>query len=322
MKSYNDELHRAFTEIGDLMSLLDEDPFRIRAYYEAARRIKEWYKPITKRDTDKRKLMEIPRVGEAIAEKVIQYLKTGKIDYLEKLRQQIPKPVRNMLLIPHLGPHRVRDLYLNLNIRSAKDLLKAAKSGKIAELRGFGEKLVRQILEALQKGQEKKHRHPRAKVEPIAKRLIKILKSIPGVTRAEAAGSFRRRASNVGDLDLLVVGPVSAASKAFKAIQKTFPQITLLGSGETKVAFVLRRGGPQNLQVDIRFVPPESYGAALLYFTGSKEYNVMMRRVAIAKGYLLNEYGLFRDGEYVAGRTEEEVYKKLGLPYKNPVDRR
>ncbi len=319
MKSYNEDLYLAFTEIADLMSILDENSFRIRAYYEAARRIKEYHEPITKRDTDKCKLMDIPRVGQAIAEKIIQYLKTGKIDYLETLRRQIQKPVRDMLKIPHLGPRRVRDLYLNLNIKSAKNLLQAAKTGRITELRGFGEKLTKQIVDALTTGQEKKTRHSRAKITPIAKQLIKILTNIRGVKRAEPAGSFRRNARDLGDLDILVVGSAHAAFKAEAEIKRAFPNLTMLASGETKVAFVIF---PENLQVDIRFVPPESYGAALLYFTGSKEYNVMMRKVAISKGYLLNEYGLFKNGEYIAGRTEQEVCDKLKLPYKKPVDRK
>lgn len=318
MKIYNEELYLAFNEIADLMSILSEDPFRIRAYREAARRIKEYYKPITKKDADKKKLKQIPRVGDAIAEKSIEYIKTGNIDYLERLRRQIPKAVRDMLKIPHLGPIRVRDLYLNLGVKSAKDLVKAAKNGKIAELRGFGDKLVGQILEALETGQAKKLRHARAQVEPIVKKLVTMLKKIKGVAKVEVAGSYRRSAKDVGDLDILVVGSSQIAARTAEAIKKAFPGLTLLGSGETKVAFVIF---PQNLQVDIRFVPPESYGAALLYFTGSKDYNVMMRKVAINQGYLLNEYGLFCEGEYVAGKTEEEVYKKLGLPYKNPKKR-
>lgn len=318
MKSYNEDFYHLFNEIADLMSLLNENSFKIRAYREAARRLKQDFRPITKKDANKETLKQIPGIGDALAEKMIQYMKEGKIKYLEKLRKQIPKPVRELLNIPHLGPNRVRDLYINLGVKSKADLKKYAKSGKISELPGFGEKLVGQILGALEKGQEKKKRHERKEVTPIAKKLVDILKKTKGIKTAEVAGSYRRKSPTVGDLDILVSGkPV--ADKAEKSIFKAFPDAISLASGETKIAFVIF---PQNLQVDIRFVPEESYGAALLYFTGSKDYNVMMRKVAIDKGCLLNEYGVFENGEYIAGRTEEEVCKKLGLPLLPPEKRK
>lgn len=317
MKNYNEELYNQFNEIADLMSLIDENTFKIRAYREAARRLKQEFKPLTKKDTDKTQLMKIPGIGEAIGTKIIQYIKEGKIDYLEKLRKQIPKPVRDMLQIPHLGPKRVRELYINLGVKSKEDLKKNAENGKISELPGFGKKLVNQILEAMKTGQEKKKRHDRKEVKPIADKIVEILKNIKGVKRVEIAGSYRRNSPTVGDIDILVSGkPVEKIAE--KKISENFPNITSLGSGETKFSFVTF---PENLQVDIRFVSEESYGAALLYFTGSKDFNVMMRKVAIQKEYLLNEYGLFHNGEMIAGKTEEEVFDKLGLPHTKPEKR-
>jgi len=237
---------------------------------------------------------------------------------LEKLHRQIPEAVREMLGIPHLGPKRVRQLFIDLGIKSKEELLKQAKSGAIADLPGFGDKLVQSILEALESGQEKKRRHDRKSIEPIAKKLIKILKSTKGVSGVEIAGSYRRKSETVGDLDILVLGE-KAAPLAEKNLLKAFENTTILANGETKISFMIF---PENLQVDIRFVPPDSYGAALLYFTGSKDFNVMMRKVAIGKGYLLNEYGLFKDGEYIAGKTEEEVFEKLGLPVTPPNKRK
>ena len=318
MKSYNNDFYNLFNEIADLMSLLDENSFKIRAYREAAMRIKQDFRPITIKDADKKILKEIPRVGDAIAEKMIQYMKEGKIDYLEKLRKQIPKPVRDLLKIPHLGPKRVRDLYINLGIKSKADLKKHAESGKIAELPGFGDKLINSIIEGLKTGQGKKKRHLKKEVKPIADKLVSILKKIRGVKKVEVGGSYRRKSPTVGDLDLLVCG-ASVAEKAEKSISEAFPKISMLASGDTKIAFMIF---PDNLQVDIRFVPEESYGAALLYFTGSKDYNVMMRKKAIEKGYLLNEYGLFENGEYIAGKTEKEVCEKLGLPVLVPEKRK
>jgi len=319
MKSYNDDLYKLFNEIADLMSLLDENPFKIIAYRTAARRIKETWEPITKKNASKEKFMEIPRIGKALAEKMMQYVTKGKIDYLEKLRKQIPKPVRDLLQIPHLGPKRVRDLFINLGIKSKKDLVKAARGGKIAGLPGFGPKLVEGILTGIKTGQEKKKRHLRSEVAPIAKKLTAVLKKIKGVTHVDVGGSYRRGSPTVGDLDLLVVGPKNAIVAAEKQITKLFQTLSILARGETKFAFVIF---PQNLQVDIRFVPEESYGAALLYFTGSKEHNVMMRSRAIELGYLLNEYGLFKQGEYVAGATEKEVFEKLGMKFVPPEKRK
>ncbi len=318
MKSYNDELASAFNEIADLLSILDENVFKIIAYRRVARRLKEEFRPLTKKDAKKEVLRQIPGVGPALAEKMIQFLKEGKIDLLEKLHRQIPKAVRELLEIPHLGPKRVRQLFIDLGIKSKEELVKHAKSGAIASLPGFGERLVQSVLGALETGQEKKRRHDRKAIEPIAKKLIKILKSTKGVTSAEIAGSYRRKNETVGDLDILVLGE-KAAAEAEKNLLKAFRNTTVLANGETKISFMIF---PENLQVDIRFVPPDSYGAALLYFTGSKDFNVMMRKVAIGKGYLLNEYGLFKDGEYIAGKTEEEVFKKLNLPITPPNKRK
>lgn len=319
MKSYNEDFYHLFSEIADLMSILSENSFKIRAYRDAARKLKEDVEPITKKMANKFTLKQIPGIGDALSEKMIQFMEEGKIDYLEKLRREIPEAVRDLLNIPHLGPNRVRDLYINLNIKSKKDLLKKAANGEVGDLKGFGPKLVDQILDAIKTGQEKKKRHDRKDVEKVAAQIIPILKKIKGVKKIEVAGSYRRGSKTVGDLDILTVGMRSSASTAEKKIYKAFPKHTILASGDTKISFVIF---PENLQVDIRFVPEESWGAALLYFTGSVDFNVMMRKVAIEKGYLLNEYGLFDAGEYVAGKTEEEVFKKLDLPVTPPAQRK
>ena len=318
MKSYNNDFYNLFNEIADLMSIQGEGFFRVRAYREAARVIREEAEPITKKNATKDYLISLPRIGNAIADKIIQYIKTGKISYLERLRKEIPKPVRNMLKIPHLGPTRIKNLYINLGIKSKAQLKKAAMDGSISELKGFGDVLLKSIIHALESGQKKKTRHKRSEVKPIANKIVGILKKLKGVKKVEIAGSYRRKLPTVGDIDILVSG-ASVAEKAEKQILKTFPQATQLASGTTKIAFVIF---PENLQVDIRFVPEESYGSALLYFTGSKDYNVMMRKVAIGQGCLLNEYGLFMDGEYIAGKTEDEVCKKLGLPVTKPEKRK
>jgi len=318
MKSYNEDFYRLFNEIADLMSILNENSFKIRAYRAAAMRIKEDIHPITKKDASEANFKKLPGIGDAIAMKMMQYIDTGKIEFLEKLRSDIPKAVRDMLDIPHLGPNRVRGLYINLGITTKKGLLKAAKNGKIAELPGFGDKLVESIVDAISKGQEKKKRHERKDVKPIAKKMMDILTKMKSVKAAEVAGSYRREAKTVGDLDILVTGDLDN-EKTLKTIEKEFGEVSVLGSGETKISFVIF---PNNLQIDIRFLPEESYGAALLYFTGSKDFNVMMRKKAIEMGYLLNEYALFEKGEYVAGKTEEEVFEKLNMKFVEPKNRK
>jgi len=318
MQTYNKDFYRLFNEIADLMAILSENSFKIRAYREAARRIKEELHPIRKNEASAQAFMKLPGIGEAIAGKMMEYIETGKIAFLEKLRKKVPKPVRELLEIPHLGPIRVRDLYIQLSIKNKKDLIKAAKNGEIDKLPGFGEKLVGSILDAIEKGQEKKKRHERSEVEPIAKKLVEILNKMKPVKTAEVAGSFRRQAPTVGDMDILVTGDLDN-EKLLKAVRSAFGEITVLGSGETKISFVIF---PQNLQVDIRFLPVESYGAALLYFTGSKDFNVMMSKKAIEQGYLLNEYALFKDGEYYKGATEREVFEALGMKYVEPAKRK
>lgn len=317
MQTYNEPLENHFNEIADLMSILGENAFKIRAYRDVARKMKEEIDPITKANASKAAFKKIPGVGDALADKMMQYVQQGKIDYLEKLRAQIPEAVRDMLKIPHLGPNRVRDLYINLGIKSKKDLKEKAINGNIANLPGFGEKLVQQILNALESGQQKKKRHEREMIQPIVEKVTAILKGVQGVDQVTVAGSYRRESDTVGDIDILVSGQ-PAAAKAEKAIKEQFEDLKILASGETKVAFVIF---PENLQVDIRFVPEESYGSALLYFTGSKDFNVKMRKVAIEQGCLLNEYGLFKSGEYIAGKTEEEVFKRLNMHYTDPRER-
>ncbi|MBN2087948.1 hypothetical protein JW758_06410 [Candidatus Peregrinibacteria bacterium] len=319
MKTYNKDLYKLFNEIADLMGIMGEGFFRTRAYREGARVIMEEAEPITKKNASEQEFLKLPRIGGALSNKMMEYIKTDKIKFLEELRKEVPKSVRDMLKIPGIGPGRVRKLYFMSGINSKRELIKMAKTGELESLPGFGKKTIDKIILAIETDQQKKKKHKRSEVEPIAKKLINAIKKIKGVKKAEIAGSFRREAKLLGDLDMLVVGPKSVTKKTESVIKKIFPEHTMLASGDTKVSLII---APEKLQIDVRFVPEESYGAALLYFTGSKEHNVMMRRVAIANGYLLNEYGLFKDGEYVAGESEKEIYDKLGIKYIKPKNRK
>ena len=308
-----------FNEIADLLGILGENHFKILAYRRAARNLMENIEPIVKRGASVQQFKAMPGIGNAIAEKMMEYLETKKISYLTDLRKQVPKSVRQLLDIPGLGPGRVRKLFLNLGIQNKSDLMQAAANGDIAELPGFGGKLVDQILIAIEKGQEKKKRHEREGLKTITSKIIKVLKKVKGISKIEVAGSYRRGAKTVGDLDILVCGEAIDGKAIAGALTETFPNHTVLAQGDTKFSFVMF---PRNLQVDVRFVVPESWGAALLYFTGSKDFNVEMRKIAISKGYLLNEYGLFNEGEYIAGETEAEVFKALGMKAIKPENRK
>ena len=319
MNTYNADFYQLFNEIADLLAITGEGNFfQIRAYQEAGRLLKEEADPITKKNASIATFQKLPRIGEALAIKMMQYIETGEIEYLENLRFKVPKTVRELLKIPGIGPKSVGKLYTQAGVKSKKDLIQKAESGELAELEGFGEKSVEKILQAIADHQEKKKRHTRQEADQVISQLVPKLKSIKGVRRVNVAGSYRRGAKTVGDVDILVAGSIS--SKVLQAaILSVFPDLKLLGSGETKISFVLF---PQNLQVDVRLVPLKNYGAALLYFTGSKDFNVNMRRKAIAQGCLLNEYGLMKAGRVVASKTEEEIFKALGMEYVRPDNRK
>lgn len=319
MRTYNKDLYKLFNEIADLMGIMGEGFFRTRAYREGGRVLMEEADPITKENANEKEFLNIHRIGGALAKKMMEYVETGKIEFLEDLRRDVPKSVRDMLQIPGIGPGRVRKLYFISGISSKKDLIKMAKDGELATLPGFGKKTIDKIILAIETDQQKKKKHKMADVEPIANNLIREIKKINGIKKVETAGSYRREKKLLGDLDVLVVGPKSITSKVEKKLLKLFPDHTILASGDTKVSFIIN---PDGLQIDVRFIPEESYGTALLYFTGPKNYNIMMRKMAIMKGYLLNEYGLFMDGEYISGKTEREICKKLELPYLEPQKRK
>jgi len=318
MKSYNDEISEAFNEIADLLGIKGEGFFTVRAYREGARILREEAYPITKKEANVTKLQKLDKIGTALAGKIVEFIKTGKIRHLEKLRKEIPKGVRDMLAIPGLGPGRVGKLYMTAGVTDKKELIKQAKNGALEQLPGFGKRMTEKILDAIATDQQKKKRHGRKEVEKVAKKLIPILKKLKGFRQLEIAGSYRRKFKTVGDMDILITGKVDSKT-AEKTISKHFKNMSILASGETKVSFVIF---PENLQVDIRFLPEESYGAALLYFTGSKDFNVKMRKIAIEMGYLLNEYALFDKGEYLVGKTEREVFEKLNMDFVEPEDRK
>jgi len=312
MPVVNATIAAIFEEIADLLDIQGANPFRIRAYRNAARTIGGL-------GTDVRTLVEqgadlkaLPGIGDDLAAKITEIVQTGKSSFLERLRREVPPAVTELLKIPGLGPKRVRTLYQDLEVQTLEQLLRAGRDGRIRELPGFGEKIETRIVEAAQARLSKARRFKLAVAAQYAEPLVSHLRTARGVGDVVIAGSFRRMRETVGDLDILVTARQS--SKVMERFVGYEEVGKVLSQGDTRGSVVLKSG----LQVDIRVVAPESFGAALHYFTGSKAHNIAIRKLALAKGLKVNEYGVFRGDKRVAGETEESVYASVGLPYIPP----
>jgi DNA polymerase (family 10) len=259
-----------------------------------------------------RPLPKLPGIGADLQAKIHEYATTGRIGALERLKKEVPAGVTDLLKLPGLGPKRVRALYEELHVHTLPQLLRAARDGRIRTLPGFGAKTEQRIAEAIQQRLGQVRRFKLAIAAQYAAALIEHLRRAPGVAEVVAAGSLRRAKETVGDVDLLATASDGAAvCRHFTQ----YPDVAeVLQSGATRASVVLKSG----LQVDLRVVPQESYGAALMYFTGSKAHNIRLRNLALEQGLKLNEYGLFKDRRAIAGASEEEVYAALGLPWIPP----
>jgi len=306
MPVQNAEVAAMFDQAAELLEIKGDNPFRVRAYRRAARTIERLPRSVTALVKAGEDLSELPGIGEDLAGKIAAIVDSGKFDLLERLKRQLPGELGEIATLPGLGPKRVKLLYDKLGVRSLDDLRRAVKSGRLRELRGFGAKTEQNIAAALAKPQTAK-RFKLAVAEAEAEALVAHLQGAKGVERVVVAGSYRRRRDTVGDLDILVTARAGAAPGDRLAAYDNVASV--LAHGPSRTTVVLRSG----IQVDLRAVGEASYGAALMYFTGSKAHNVALRGLANARGWKLNEYGLFDGKERIAGRTEEEVYKKLGL---------
>lgn len=308
----NQELADCFEELADYLEIKGENPFKIRAYRNAARIICDHPTELYREVAEGRDLTVISGIGKEIAAKIVSMAETGQLPALEKIRAEFPPDLPKLLRLPGLGPKRVKVLLDVLKITSLDDLVKAAEQGKVRELAGFGPKLETSLLEAASKQMDTSVRHLRAKMVGHVEDIVQLLKSVPGVQKVEAAGSYRRGKETVGDLDFLVVaqnGP--AVMEIFTGI----PNVDrVLAKGDTKGSILLKNG----VQADLRLVDENSFGAAWHYFTGSKAHNIATRRRAQQMGCKQNEYGIFRDEEYIAGKTEEDVFKALNLAWIPP----
>ncbi len=312
MPMHNAEIADLFDTLADLLEIEDANPFRIRAYRNAALTIRQYARSMQSLIEAGEDLTELPGIGEALAEKIKTIVKTGRLPQLDEVRARTPAALSDLMAIEGLGPKRVKTLYKELNIRSLDDLRRKAKDGKIHELEGFGEKTEASILEHIERYRGKQKRMMLATAEEVAESLSDYLKAVEGVKELAVAGSFRRRKETVGDLDILVT-----AQKGSPVMQRftEFDEVAeVISQGTTRSTVVLRSG----LHVDLRVLPEVSYGAALQYFTGSREHNIEVRRLAVKKGYKINEYGVFDGDRRIAGKSEKEVYATVGLPYIEP----
>jgi DNA polymerase (family 10) len=308
MPVQNAEIVAMFDQTADLLEIKGENQFRVRAYHRAARTIEGLPQSVRNLLSAEKDLTELPGIGKDLAGKIADIVKTGHFKLLEQLKKILPGQLGDMAALPGLGPKRVKLLYDKLKVRTLDDLRRAIKTGRVHELRGFGPTIEKKLAGALEKPMAIK-RFKLAVAEAEAEALVGFLRD---GGRVVVAGSYRRRRDTVGDLDILVTTKQGPAVGAKLTRYENVAEV--LAHGPTRTTVVLRSG----LQVDVRAVPEQSYGAALLYFTGSKAHNIALRSLANERDWKLNEYGLFSGKRRIAGATEEEVYKKLGLTYIPP----
>ncbi len=312
MAVHNADVAAIFEEMADLLEIEGANPFRVRAYRFAARTMRDLPGEVAEMVARGEDLTSLPGIGDDLAGKILEIIRTGTVAALEAQRSKTPATLTELLRIPGLGPKRVQALVRALNLRGLSDLRQAALDGRIRTLPGFGEKTEQHILEALAARTGKESRMQLAAAMPYAEALVAYLGQCPGVGRVVVAGSYRRATETIGDLDILVT---AGTGRAITDRFIRYPEVReVLAHGETKASVRLQN----HLQVDVRVVPDESYGAALLYFTGSKHHNVVLRQLAQERGLKLNEYGVFRGAARVAGETEESVYAAVGLPWIPP----
>ena len=309
----NQEIAKIFSEIANYLEM-EGVQFKPYAYQKAAitlETLEEDVEEIYKRG-GLDALKEIPGVGESIALKIEEYLKTGKIKYYEEFKKKIPVNLEEIIAVEGMGPKRAKVLYEKLGIKNLKDLERAAKAHKIASLFGFGEKTEKNILEGITFLKRSKGRFLLGEILPRVEEIEEKLKSLKEVEKIDVAGSVRRRKETIGDVDFLVIS--KNPGKVMEFFVSLPGIIKIWGKGTTKASVRLKEG----FDMDIRVLPKRSYGAALQYFTGSKEHNIALRKIAIDKGLKLSEYGLFRGPKMIAGETEEGIYEKLGMEWMPP----
>lgn len=309
----NEHIAHVFEEIADLLELEDANPFRIRAYRNAARSVRGAEAQLTAQVRAGKPLPKLPGIGADLTEKIRTISLTGRCPLLELLHGEVPAGQIELLQLPHIGPRRVHQLHRELGVDSLAALQEALRSGRLAHLHGFGPRLLDQLDKALRIRSARERRHLQIDAKAQAEALLNFIHGLEGVEQVRVAGSLRRRRDTVGDLDFVVCtqGNTQQLMNALLA----YPLVAeVMASGATRSSLRLGSG----MQVDVRIVGRESFGSALLYLTGSKAHSIALRRRARTLGCKLNEYGVFRGAEQLAGETEEGTYQALGLPWIAP----
>jgi DNA polymerase (family X) len=305
------EIADIFDRIADSLDILEENRFKIRAYRNASRNLRELTEDV-KDIAERGELSKIPGIGKDLAEKIREYVANGKIKYYEELNEKVPRELVDLLAIQGLGPKMLSKLFKELRVKKLADLEREIYGEEILKLHGMGKKKIEDIKRGIQIFKESKKRVNLGIALPIAEDIVNAVNKIPGAEKAIFAGSLRRMRETIGDIDILT------QSDDGKRVIESFTKMpfvkNVLVSGDTKGSVILRNG----TQVDLRVVGPESYGAALQYFTGSQAHNVKVRTIAVKKGLKINEYGLFHVNKKIAGETEAAVYEQLGLQFIPP----
>ncbi len=310
-------------------ALLEEQgvAFKPAAYRRAAQVVEDLNRDVGE-FKDEKELTALPGIGPAIAGKILEFVQTGRIKKLDELMAEQGGLSPALMAIEDMGPKRARQLQTELGINTVEDLIKAAEAGKLRSLPRMSELMEQKILANAKRVAERTKRFPRQEVKADAELLLNTIADVPGVERAEIAGSYRRGKETVGDIDILVVTPhqspagleagqASEARRVSDAIAALPIVRDVVAHSEKKLSFNFTSG----LRVDVRFVNQDQWGSALLYFTGDKEHNIALRKIAIGKGWKLNEYGLFEGDKVIASKEEKDIYEKLGLPYIEPTNR-
>ncbi|WP_035907051.1 MULTISPECIES: helix-hairpin-helix domain-containing protein [unclassified Lebetimonas] len=308
----NSEIAKILSLTADLLDIKGENPFKVRAYRNAARLVEGTSKDFEKLVKEEFDLTKLPGIGHDLSEYIKEIVITGKFSKLEELKKQIPLGLIDMLSIEGLGPKRIKEIYDAFHITSLEELRKYAQNGELDKLPGFGPKLIEKILKGVKQLKKAGIRFLWADVEEVAEEIRKYLLDFPGVEIVDIAGSYRRRKETVGDLDILVIADdymkVSEYFTKYKRVKEVYSK------GLTRSTVFL----DNSLQIDLRAVTKESYGSALHYFTGSKAHNIAIRKMAIDMGLKVNEYGIYKGTKRIAGKSEEEVYETMGLRYIEP----
>lgn len=307
----NKEVANIFNKVAALLEIKGDNPYRIRAYQKAAQTIEALTADVEEL-AKQGKLEKLPGIGPDLANKIKEILKTGTLPLYEELKKDVPLILLNFLEIPGLGPKKVKVLYEKLGITNIEELERACKAHKIAKLPGFGWKTEENILKGIKLFREKTGRKPLGEILSLAEEIIETLKKESPVENIAVAGSIRRRKETVKDIDILITS--IQPEKVMKKVTELSLVEEVIAFGETKTSVRLKTG----IQMDVRVVEPDSWGAALAYFTGSKAHNIRVRELALEKGLKINEYGVFKGDTKIAGKTEEEVYASVGLPFIYP----